>query len=82
LAWKISDILYVWFVYEDNAINDIIVIIHTRSYLSTAMDTMIGLGKAQSITVGLYLIIKKCSVHIEVTSVCGQLRTIEAFKAM
>ncbi len=27
--------------------------------------------KAQSMTVGLYLIIKKCSVHIKVTSVCG-----------
>ncbi len=35
---KISDILYLWLVYEDNAINDIIVIIHIRSYLSTAMD--------------------------------------------
>ncbi len=27
-----------WFDYEENAINDIRVIIHTRSYLSTAMD--------------------------------------------
>ena len=36
-----------------------------------------GLGKVQSITVGLYLIIKKCSVHIKVTSVCRQLRKIE-----
>ena len=37
VKWKISDILYVGFVYEDNVINDIIVIIHTRSYLSTGM---------------------------------------------
>ena len=29
--------LYVWFVFEENAINDIIVIIHTRSNLSTGM---------------------------------------------
>ncbi len=27
-----------WFVYEDNAINNIMVIIHTRCYFSTAMD--------------------------------------------
>ncbi len=37
VKWKISDILYVSFVYVDNAINDIIVIIQIRSYLSTAM---------------------------------------------
>jgi hypothetical protein len=29
--------MYVRFVFEENAINDIIVIIHTRSYLSTGM---------------------------------------------
>ncbi len=37
VKWKRSDIMYVRFVFEENAINDIIVIIHTRSYLSTGM---------------------------------------------
>ncbi len=30
----------------------------------------------------MYLIIQKCSVHIEITSVCGQEGEIEAFKSM
>ena len=54
--------------YEDNELIDIIVIIHIRNYLSTAMDRT---GQSAEFTVGLYLIIKKCSVHIKVTSVCG-----------
>ena len=30
----------------------------------------------------MYLIIQKCSVHIEITSVCGKEGEIEAFKSM
>ena len=30
----------------------------------------------------MYLVIQKCSMHIEITSVCGQEGEIEAFKTM
>ena len=30
----------------------------------------------------MYLVIQKCSMHIEITSVCGQEGEIEAFKSM
>ncbi len=57
-------------------------VLKTKNIVLKPKNKSKGLGIAQSMTFASYLIIKKCSMHINVTSVCGQFRKIKAFKAM
>ncbi len=56
-----------WFVYEEKAINDIIVIIHIRSYFSTAME-QICQAELNTVTGKVW-----CIIRISVISVISEI---------